>query len=71
MPTHDEIVAIFNKAIEEKYDEMYFELGYETIEEMKENYTKSEVRKAVLLDKVQKFVFDNSNIKKTFTIPNK
>lgn len=54
--------------IEEKYEELAYEYGYE-IEEFKEIYTKAEMEEAVLLDKVQNYVYDNSNVKENFKMP--
>lgn len=56
--------------IEEKYEELYYEMGYETVDEMKQEYTKAEMQEAVLLDEVQNYVFENSNIKENFKLPN-
>lgn len=55
--------------IEAKYEELYYDLGYETVDEMKAEYTKEEITKAVLLEKAQNYVFDHSNIAQNFTIP--
>lgn len=55
--------------IESKYEELYLDMGYETAEEMKAEYTEEEIEEVVLLDKVQNYVYDNSNIKESFKIP--
>ena len=57
--------------IEEKYEEMYEECGYDTVEEMKKDYTKSEIKEAVYLDKAQDHVYSHSNVKESFKMPNK
>lgn len=57
--------------IEEKYEELYLDCGYETVDEMKKEYSKKEIREAVLLDKVQNYVYENSKIKESFKIPKK
>lgn len=54
--------------IEQKYEDTYLDVGCETVEEMKALYTKEEIKEAVLLEKVQNFVYDNSTIKESFTI---
>lgn len=66
-----ENIEVEDAEIEEKYEELYLELGYETVDDMKEEYTDSEIKEAVLLDKVQEYVYNNSNIKKSYEIPNK
>ena len=38
---------------------------------MKENYTEDEMKEAVLLDKAQNYVYDNSNIKESYQVPGK
>lgn len=60
-----------DEEVEEKYEELYEEMGYDTAEDMKVDYTTTEITKAVLLDKAQDYVFENSNIKESFTVPSK
>ena len=55
--------------IEAKYEELYLDLGYDNVEGMKADYKKKEMKKAVLLDKAQDYVYDNSNIKENFEVP--
>ena len=54
--------------IEEKYEDSYLDVGCETVEKMKELYTKEEIKEAVLLDKVQNYIFDNSTIIESYKI---
>lgn len=54
--------------IEQKYEDTYLDVGCETVDDMKALYTKEEIKEAVLLDKVQNYVYDNSTIKETYTI---
>lgn len=58
-----------DEEIEGKYEELYLDVGYETVEEMKEDYTVKEIRNAVLLDKVQEYIYNNSNVVESFKIP--
>ena len=57
--------------IETKYEELYLDIGYENVDEMKAEYSESEIEEVVLLEKVQNYVYENSNIKETFKIPEK
>ena len=54
--------------IEERYENTYEEVGCDSVEAMKELYSKDEIKKAVLLEKAQEYVYDNSNIKETYKI---
>ncbi len=58
-----------SQEIEDKYEELYIDCGYDSVDAMKEDYKKEEIRKAVLLDKTQEYVYDNSNVKESFKIP--
>lgn len=64
----DQRFEVSEAEIEQKYEDTYLDVGCETVEEMKELYTKEEIKEATLLDKVQNFVFDNSNIKESYVI---
>lgn len=55
--------------IESQYEYYCYDLGYETVEEMKEVYTKKEMRESVLLDKVHEYIYDKSNIKISYKLP--
>lgn len=59
-----------DEEIEAKYEELSDEMGYATVDEMKEEYNKDEIEEVVLLDKVQDYVYDNSNIKESFKMNN-
>lgn len=52
----------------QKYEDTYADVGCDTVEEMKELYTTEEMKEAVLLDKVQNYVYDNSIIKESYKI---
>ncbi|MFQ9515152.1 MAG: FKBP-type peptidyl-prolyl cis-trans isomerase [Eubacterium sp.] len=67
----DQKFQVTDEEIESKYEELYEEVGYETVDEMKENYTEDEMKEAVLLDKAQNYVYDNSNIKESYQVPGK
>lgn len=55
-----------DEEIAQKYEDTYLDVGCESVEEMKENYTKEEIKEAVLLDKVQTYVYDHSKIIESF-----
>ena len=54
--------------IEDKYEELYADCGYDNVEEMKKDYTDKEIEEAVLLDKAMDVVYDNANITKKASI---
>ena len=54
--------------IEEMYENEYEEVNLDSVEEMKKLYTKDEMKEAVLLDKAQKYVFDNAKISYNYKI---
>jgi len=55
--------------IEDKYEELYADCGYDNVEEMKKDYTDKEIEEAVLLDKAMDVVYDNANITKSYSLP--
>ncbi len=71
----EEELKITEKEIAEKYEELFEEVkddgDYKNLEELKKDYSKSEIKEAVYLEKAQNFVYDNSNVKKTYKVPTK
>ncbi len=69
----EEHITCSDSDIEERYQELFEELKedgeYKTLDDVKKDYSKSEIREAVYLDKAQQFVYDNSNVKKTYKVP--
>ena len=67
----EEEIKITDKDIENKYKELYEEVkdDYKSLDELKKDYSKKEIREAVYLEKAQNFVYDNSNVKKTYKVP--
>lgn len=65
----DQRLECTDKDIEAKYEELYLDIGYDTVDEMKADYTKKEIKKAVLLEKAQAYVYEHSNIAENFAIP--
>ncbi len=59
---------VTDEEIEQKYEDEYEEVNMNSVEEMKELYTKDEMREAVLLDKVQQYIYDNADIKFNYEI---
>lgn len=55
--------------IEDKYEELYADCGYDNVEDMKKDYTDKEIEEAVLLDKAMDVVYDNANITKSYSLP--
>ena len=68
-----EHITVTSDDINAKYEELFEELKedgeYKTIDEMKKDYSKDEIREAVYLEKAQQFVYDNSDVKKTYKVP--
>ena len=69
-----EHITASDDEITEKYNELFEELKesddqYKTIDDVKKDYSKDEIREAVLLQKCQQFVYDNSTVKKTYKVP--
>lgn len=58
-----------NAEVEAQYEEYAYELGYETVDEMKEVYTAAEMRESALLDKVHEYIYENSNVKISYKVP--
>lgn len=67
----DQLFAITNKEIEDKYEELYEECGYDSVEAMKKDYKVSEIREAIYADKAEDYVYDNSTVTKAYKIPTK
>ena len=64
-----------DKEIESRYNELFEELKSDgtvkTMDEVKKDYTDKEIREAVLLDKAQNYVYDNSTVVKSYKVPTK
>jgi FKBP-type peptidyl-prolyl cis-trans isomerase (trigger factor) len=58
-----------SEEIESKYEELYEDMGYDCADDMKEDYTKAEMKKAVILDKAQDYVYENANVTESYTVP--
>lgn len=65
----ENLLDVSDAEIEEWWVNSYEEYGYESVEEMKENYTEDEIKRAIILEKVADFVFENAKIKESYTIP--
>lgn len=69
----EENIKVTSKDIEERYKELFEELKedgeYNSLKAVKKDYSVSEIREAVYLDKAQELVFDSSNIEKTYKVP--
>ena len=65
---------VSKKEMEERYNDLFTELkgdnGYNTIEDVKKDYSKAEIKEAVYLQKTQNYVYKNSDVKKTYTVHN-
>ncbi len=68
-----EHITASDEEITEKYNELFEELKdddqYKTLEDVKKDYQRKEIQEAVYLDKCQQFVYDNSDVKKTYKVP--
>ena len=72
LPRTPEIIKLENdmlRTMEDKYEELYADCGYDNVEEMKKDYTDKEIEEAVLLDKAMDVVYDNANITKSYSLP--
>lgn len=69
-----EDIKVSKKEMEERYNDLFTELkgdnGYNTIEDVKKDYSKAEIKEAVYLQKTQNYVYKNSDVKKTYTVHN-
>ena len=54
--------------INQWYEDNYEYVDCESIEEAKELYSTDEIKNAVMLDKIQQYVYDNSKITKSYKI---
>ena len=70
----EEDITVSKKEIDDKYNELFVSLKdddeYKTIDDVKKNYSKSEIKESVYLEKAQNFVYENSNVKKTYKVHN-
>ena len=71
----EENIKVTKKDIEARYKEMLeVDLAddddYKTVADVKKAYSKKEIKEGVYLDKAQKYVYDNSNVKKTYKVHN-
>lgn len=55
--------------VEEEFEYYAFDLGYESVEAMKVDYTYEEIEETVLLDKIYQYIADNSEITISYTVP--
>ena len=69
----EEHITVSEKDIEKEYKAQLKRLqddGEEvTLEKVKKDYSKAEIKEAVYLEKAQEFVYDNSNVNKTYKVP--
>lgn len=61
-------LKVSDEEIEEKYEEYYMEANVDSPEEMKELYTKKEMKEIALLEKAQDYVYKNAKIKYSYKI---
>lgn len=71
----EENIKVTKKEIEARYkelleDDLAEDDNYKTIADVKKDYPESEIKEAVYLNKAQIFVYDNSNVKKTYKVHN-
>lgn len=64
-----EKISVSEGEIEEKYEELYSDCGYDSVEDMKADYDEEEIEEAVYLDKAMDIVYDNAKITKSYTLP--
>lgn len=66
----EENIKVTKSEIKDRYEALYEELkddnGYKSIADVKKDYPEDEIKEAVYLQKAQDFVYDNSNVKKTY-----
>ncbi len=55
--------------IQAEYERFYYELGYDSVEAMKEDYVDDDMKESVLLEEVHTYIYEHSNIKKEYKIP--
>ncbi len=69
----EEDITVSEKEIEKKYKEQLQTLLDDgekvTLEKVKKDYSRSEIKEAIYLEKAQNFVYDNSTVKKTYKVP--
>ena len=69
-----EEIKVSAKEIEQRYNDLFVELKddeeFKSMADVKKEYSKAEVKEAVYLDKAQKFVYKNSDVKKTYKVHN-
>lgn len=65
------LIEATDEEVELQFEDYALELGYETVEEMKEVYTEAEIKESVLMDKVHEYIYENSNVKVTYKVPEK
>lgn len=61
-------LEVTEEEIEQKYEDEYLEVNLESAEEMKELYTKDEMREAILLEKVQNYIYEKAKITFSYKI---
>ena len=65
-----ENIKVTNKDIEKEYKRLYKvykdENGYKSVDDVKEEYSRKEIKEAIYLEKAQNYVYDHSNVKKTY-----
>lgn len=71
----EENIKVTKKEIEARYkelleDDLAEDDKYKTIADVKKDYPESEIKEAVYLNKAQIFVYDHSNVKKTYKVHN-
>ena len=71
----EEDIKVTKKDIEDRYKEMLEDDladddDYKTVADVKKDYSESEIKEAVYLNKAQQFVCDHSNVTKTYKVHN-
>ncbi|MCR5430457.1 MAG: FKBP-type peptidyl-prolyl cis-trans isomerase [Eubacterium sp.] len=69
----EEEIKVTDEDITKKYEELFNSVkddgDYKTVDDLKKDYSKKEIKEAVYLEKAQNYVYDNSNVKKTYKVP--
>ncbi len=51
------------------WENSYEEYGYESVDEMKENYEEDEIKRAIILERAADFVYKNAVVKISYKEP--
>ncbi len=65
----EDLLNISESEMNEWWEKSYEDYGYESVEEMKENYEESEIKRAIILEKAANFVYDHATVKQSYKIP--